>query len=73
MARSDLIEFQGKVIEAMGYQRYRVELESGHQVIAQPSGKMKMKSIRIIEGDSVKVAVTPYDLTKGIIVWRDKN
>ena len=74
MSKEDVIEVQGKVIEVLPYQSYRVELEkSGAQFIAYPSGKMRIKSIKIIEGDSVKVEISPYDLTKGRIVWRDKN
>ncbi len=74
MSKEDVIEFQGRVVEVLPYQTYRVELEgSGQQIIAYPSGKMRIKSIKIIEGDSVKVEISPYDLTKGRIVWRDKN
>jgi len=74
LSKEDVIEVQGKVVEVLPYQSYRVELEkSGAQIIAYPSGKMRIKSIKIIEGDSVKVEISPYDLTKGRIVWRDKN
>ncbi|MBQ9145599.1 MAG: translation initiation factor IF-1 [Clostridia bacterium] len=74
MSKEDLIEMQGKVIEVMAYQQYRIELEPSHrQIIAYPSGKMRTRSIKIIEGDSVRVELSPYDLTKGRIVWRDKN
>lgn len=74
MSKEDVIEFQGRVIEVLPYQKYRVELEPGkQQIIAYPSGKMRIKSIKIIEGDSVKVELSPYDLTQGRIVWRDKN
>lgn len=74
MSKEDVIEFQGRVIEVLPYQCYKVELDvSKQQIIAYPSGKMRIKSIKIIEGDSVKVEISPYDLTKGRIVWRDKN
>ena len=73
MSKEDVIEFQGKVIEVLPYQSYRVQLEPGkQQIIAYPSGKMRIKSIKIIEGDSVKVEISPYDLTKGRIVFRYK-
>ena len=74
MSKEDVIELQGKVIEILPYQSYKVQLEPSKQVIvAYPSGKMRIKSIKIIEGDTVKVELSPYDLTKGRIVWRDKN
>jgi len=74
VSKEDVIEFQGRVIEVLPYQTYRVELDiSKQQIIAHPSGKMRIRSIKIIEGDSVKVEISPYDLTKGRIVWRDKN
>lgn len=74
MSKQDVIELSGKIIEILPYQNYRVQLEPSNQIIlAYPSGKMRMKSIRIIEGDTVKVELSPYDLTKGRIVWRDKN
>ena len=60
MSKEDVIEFQGKVIEVLPYQSYRVQLEPGkQQIIAYPSGKMRIKSIKIIEGDSVKVEISP--------------
>ena len=74
MSKEDVIEMTGKVIEVMAYQNYKVELDMSHRVIvAYPSGKMRTKSIKIIEGDTVRVELSPYDLTKGRIVWRDKN
>ncbi len=74
MSKEDVIEMTGRVIEVMAYQNYKVELDQGHRVIvAYPSGKMRTKSIKIIEGDTVRVELSPYDLTKGRIVWRDKN
>lgn len=65
-----MIEFSGKVIELLPAGTFRVELENGHIVIAHLSGKMRLNSIRIIPGDQVKVQMTPYDLTKGRIVYR---
>jgi len=66
----DVIEFQGKVIELLPAGTFRVKLENGHAVIAHLSGKMRLNSIRIIPGDEVKVQMTPYDLTKGRVVFR---
>jgi len=66
----EVIEFSGKVIELLPAGTFRVELENGHIVIAHLSGKMRLNSIRIIPGDQVKVQMTPYDLTKGRIVYR---
>lgn len=74
MSKEDLIEMSGKVVEVLRNQNYRIELEQGHVIItAYPSGKMRTKGIRIIEGDTVRVEMSPYDMTKGRIVWRDKN
>lgn len=66
----EVIEFRGKVIELLPAATFRVELENKHIVIAHLSGKMRMNSIRIIPGDEVRVEMTPYDLTKGRIVYR---
>ncbi|MBI5135589.1 translation initiation factor IF-1 [Candidatus Uhrbacteria bacterium] len=66
----EVIEFTGKVVELLPAGTFRVELENGHVVIAHLSGKMRLNSIRIIPGDQVKVQMTPYDLTKGRIVYR---
>ena len=67
---NEVIEFQGKVVELLPSAPFRVERENGHVVIAHLSGKMRMNNIRIIPGDKVKVEMTPYDLTKGRIVYR---
>lgn len=72
MARSDLIEAEGTVVEAYPNALFRVELENGHQVRAHVSGKMRMHFIRILPGDKVKVELSPYDLTRGRIVYRSK-
>lgn len=72
MAKSDLIEVQGKVIENLPNAMFRVELENGHVVLAHISGKMRMHFIKIVPGDKVKVELTPYDLTRGRITYRFK-
>lgn len=70
MAKEDLIEMQGKVDEVLPDLRYRVTLESGHQLIAYTGGKMRMHNIRILAGDKVTLEMSPYDLTKGRITFR---
>ena len=71
MAKEDQIEMEGKVIETLPNTMFRVELENGHIVIAHISGRMRKNYIRILTGDSVRVEMTPYDLSKGRIVYRD--
>ena len=68
----DVIEFEGTILEAMPNAMFRVELENGVQIIAHISGKMRMHYIKILPGDKVKVEMSPYDLTKGRIVFRYK-
>ena len=70
MAKKDLIEVQGKVIEVLPNTKFKVQLESGHFVIAHVSGKIRMYNIRILPGDSVTLELSPYDLTKGRITYR---
>ncbi len=70
MAKEDQIEMEGKVVETLPNAMFRVELENGHVVTAHISGKMRKHYIRILTGDSVKVEMTPYDLTKGRITFR---
>ena len=72
MAKEDVIEFEGTVLEALPNAMFQVELENGHQVLAHISGKLRMNYIRIIPGDKVTLELSPYDLTKGRIIWRDK-
>ncbi|MBO4462349.1 MAG: translation initiation factor IF-1 [Lachnospiraceae bacterium] len=72
MSKTDIIEVEGKVIEKLPNAMFQVELENGHQVIAHISGKLRMNFIRILPGDTVTLELSPYDLTKGRIVWRDK-
>ena len=68
--KEELIEFEGVVTEPLPNTMFRVRLENGHEVIAHISGKMRKHYIRILTGDSVKVEMTPYDLTKGRITYR---
>ena len=70
MAKEEAIEVEGKVIERLRNSRFRVELAGGHQVLAYVSGKMRRFSIRILEGDTVKLMLSPYDLTQGRITYR---
>ena len=70
MAKEDSIEMQGTILETLPNTMFRVELENGHVVIAHISGKMRKNYIRILTGDKVTVEMTPYDLSKGRIVFR---
>ena len=72
MSKSDVIEITGKVIEKLPNAMFQVELENGHQVLAHISGKLRMNYIRILPGDKVTIELSPYDLFKGRIIWRDK-
>lgn len=72
MSKVDVIEVEGTVLEKLPNATFRVELENKHVVLAHISGKLRMNYIRILPGDKVTVALSPYDLTKGRITWRDK-
>ncbi|CAG4885018.1 translation initiation factor IF-1 [Georgfuchsia toluolica] len=72
MAKEDVIEMLGEVVENLPNATFRVKLENGHVVLGHISGKMRMHYIRILPGDKVTVQLTPYDLTKGRIVFRAK-
>lgn len=72
MAKQKSIEQDGTIVEALSNAMFRVELENGHEVIAHISGKMRMNYIKILPGDRVKLEMSPYDLTKGRIVYRYK-
>jgi translation initiation factor IF-1 len=73
MAKEEVIEIEGVVKEPLPNAMFRVELENGHEVLAHISGKMRMHFIRILPGDKVKLEVSPYDLTRGRIVYRSKK
>lgn len=72
MAKEDVLEVEGTVLEALPNAMFQVELENGHKVLAHISGKLRMHYIRILLGDKVTVEISPYDLTKGRITWRAK-
>lgn len=72
MAKEDVIEVEGTVIEPLPNAMFRVELENGHKVLAHVSGKIRMNYIRILPGDKVTVELSPYDLTRGRITYRYK-
>ena len=72
MAKEEHIEIKGTIIDTLQKTKLRVELENGHIVTAHISGKMRKNYIRILTGDKVTVALTPYDLTKGRITFRDR-
>lgn len=73
MSKSDVIEIEGKVVEALPNAMFQVELPNGHQIMAHISGKMRMHFIRIYPGDRVTIELSPYDLTRGRITWRSKS
>ena len=72
MAKDDVIEIEGKVVEALPNATFKVELPKGHCILAHISGKLRMNYIRILVGDKVTVEMSPYDLSKGRITWRSK-
>lgn len=72
MAKDDVIELDGKVIEALPNATFRVQLENGHIVLCHIAGKMRMHYIKILPGDMVKIELTPYSLDKGRITYRHK-
>ena len=72
MSKEELLELTGEVIEKLPNAMFQVELENGHKVLAHISGKLRMNFIRILPGDKVTLELSPYDLTKGRIIWRDK-
>ena len=72
MSKADVIEVEGTVVEKRPNAGFKVELENGHQILATISGKLRMNFRRILPGDKVTIEMSPYDLTKGRIIWRDK-
>ena len=72
MSKDEVIEVEGKVVEALPNATFRVELENGHRLLAHISGKLRTNFIRILPGDKVTLEMSPYDLTKGRITWRSK-
>lgn len=72
MAKDDVLELEGTVVETLPNAMFKVELENGHQVLAHISGKLRMNFIKILPGDKVTIEMSPYDLTRGRITWRSK-
>lgn len=72
MAKSDMIEVEGVVIESLPNTTFQVDIGNGHTILAHISGKLRMNFIRILPGDKVTVEMSPYDLTRGRITWRSK-
>lgn len=72
MPKEGVIEVEGKVIELLPNAMFKVELDNGHEVLAHISGKMRMRFVRVLLGDRVKIELSPYDLSRGRIVWRYK-
>lgn len=72
MSKDDVIEVEGTVLEKLPSAMFKVELENKHVVLAHISGKLRMNFIRILPGDKVTIELSPYDLSKGRIIWRDK-
>ena len=72
MAKSDMIEVEGVVVESLPNTTFQVDIGNGHTILAHISGKLRMHFIRILPGDKVTVEMSPYDLTRGRITWRSK-
>ncbi|MCB1531041.1 MAG: translation initiation factor IF-1 [Rhodospirillales bacterium] len=72
MSKEELLEFKGVVTEILPNAMFRVKLENDHEILAHAAGKMRKHRIRVLQGDSVVVEMTPYDLTKGRIIFREK-
>lgn len=72
MAKEDLMEFEGVVVDVLPNAKFKVKLQNGHIIVAQVSGKLRLNNIRVLLGDKVTVEVSVYDLTKGRIIWRAK-
>ena len=72
MSKTDVIEIEGVVVEKLPNAMFKVELENGHIVLAHISGKLRINFIKILPGDKVTLEMSPYDLSKGRIVWRDR-
>ena len=72
LAKSDMIEVEGTVVESMPNTTFKVDIGNGHTILAHISGKLRMNFIRILPGDKVTVEMSPYDLTRGRITWRTK-
>lgn len=72
MSKDDKLEVEGKVVKSLKGTKFEVELENGHTIMCDISGKLRLNQIRVLVGDSVTVSISPYDLNRGIITWRNK-
>ena len=72
MSKADVIEIEGTVVEKLPNTMFQVDIGNGHTILAHISGKLRMNFIRILPGDKVTLELSPYDLSKGRIIWRDK-
>ena len=72
MAKKDVIETEGIVVDAQPNAMFKIRIETGHEILAHISGKIRTNYIKILPGDKVKVEISPYDLTRGRITWREK-
>ena len=72
MAKDDVIELEGTVVESLPNTMFQVDIGNGHTILAHISGKLRQNFIRILPGDKVTLELSPYDLSKGRIIWRDK-
>ena len=73
MAKEELVEFEGRVVEILPDARYRVQLDTGHMIVAYTAGKMKKNRIKTLAGDRVTIEMSPYDLEKGRLIFRHKD
>lgn len=73
MSKQDVVEVEGTVIESFPNAMFQVQLENGHKILAHISGKLRMNFIRILPGDKVTIELSPYDLTRGRIIWRARG
>ena len=72
MSKQDVIEVEGTILEALPNAMFKVKLQNNHEILAHISGKIRMNFIKILPGDKVTLELSPYDLSKGRIIWRDK-
>jgi translation initiation factor IF-1 len=72
MAKTDMLEVEGTILEALPNATFQVQLQNGHKILAHISGKLRLNNIRILPGDRVTIEMSPYDLTRGRITWRSK-
>ena len=71
MKQDKHIKTEGRIVQAMGYENFRVKLDNGIEILATPSGKVRLRHIKLMVGDKVKIEISPYDLTRGRIIYRN--